>query len=246
MKLALVTGGCRRLGAAIAAKLAWEGYALALHASEDPEPEPALAETLVGATWAGFAADLASEPAVEGLVEAVAGHFGHCPELIVNNAAAFGDDRIETASMAALVDHYRINCAAPALLAKAMAARIGRGEGAIVNILDQRVAAPHGDQLGYTLSKIALTGLTQILARELAPRIRVNAVAPGLTIPTEEYDEVRLGRVAARMPLERLPEPGAIADAVAYLAAADAVTGQILYVDGGAHLRAFERDFVNL
>lgn len=246
MKLALVTGGCRRLGAAISARLAGEGYALAIHATRDCAPDAALAAALEGVAWHGFAADFGDEAAAAGLVDSVADHFGRAPDLLVNNAAAFGDDRLETASYAALLDHYRVNVAAPVLLAKALAARAGEKAAAIVNILDQRIAHPHGDQLGYTLSKIALAGLTRILASELAPRIRVNAVAPGLTIPTEDYTGEQLGRAAAAMPLARLPDPGEIADAVAWLAAARSVTGQILHVDGGAHMRDFARDFVNL
>lgn len=245
MKLALITGGCRRLGAAIAARLAADGYALALHASADPVPEKELIERLAGTQWRGFAADFANEGATAGLIDAVAAHFGRAPDLLVNNAAMFGEDRLETTSSDALLDHYRINTAAPALLAKALAARAGEGGAAIVNILDQRIAQPHGDQLSYTLSKIALAGLTRILARELAPRIRVNAVAPGLTIPTESYAPVQLNRIAGIMPLERLPDPPEIADAVVWLGEAEAVTGQIIFVDGGAHMHAWPRDFIN-
>lgn len=245
MRLALVTGGCRRLGAAIAARLAEEGWALAIHATLDCAPDARLAEALDEVEWHGFTADLAEEQAAAKLIEVVSDHFSRAPDLLVNNAAIFGDDRLETVSQTALLDHYRINAVAPALIARALAERAGEGA-AIVNILDQRIAHPHGDQLAYTLSKIALAGLTEILARELAPRVRVNAVAPGLTIPTGDYDAARLERARAAMPLERLPDPAEVAEAVAWLASARSVTGQILFVDGGAHLRAFERDFVNL
>lgn len=245
MRLALVTGGCRRLGAAIAARLAAEGWALAIHATRDCAPDPPLAEALEAVEWRGFTADLADADAPARLIETVSEHFGRAPDLLVNNAAAFGDDRIETITKTALLDHYAINTAAPALLARALAEQTA-DDAAIVNILDQRIAHPHGDQLAYTLSKIALAGLTEILARELAPRVRVNAVAPGLTIPIGDYDEARLERARAAMPLARLPDPAEVADAVAWLASARSVTGQILFVDGGAHLRAFERDFVNL
>lgn len=236
------------MGAAIAARLATEGYALALHASEDPEPEHHLLPAIeaAGVQWRGIAADLSDPVQAENLVDSVIDSFGSAPSLLVNNAARFGDDRPDTVSMDALLSHYGVNCAAPAVLAKSFAACRRKGRAAIVNILDQRLAHPHGDQFSYTLSKQALAGLTDILARELAPDIRVNAVAPGLTIPTSEYDEAMLENTRRAMPLETLPVPTQIADAVAWLAQAQAVTGQTIFVDGGAHLKSFERDFPNL
>ncbi|OYW85006.1 MAG: hypothetical protein B7Z20_09885 [Sphingobium sp. 32-64-5] len=136
----------------------------------------------------------------------------------------------------------------PVLLTQALAEREGSGrDRVIINILDQRLAHPHGDQLAYTLSKQALAGFTRVAARELAGRgIRVNAVAPGLTIATGHYDEAQMERLADMMPLGRLPEPAQIAEAVLYLAHAQAVTGQVIAVDGGAHLESYARDFMHL
>jgi NAD(P)-dependent dehydrogenase (short-subunit alcohol dehydrogenase family) len=96
------------------------------------------------------------------------------------------------------------------------------------------------------LSKQALAGLTQMSARTLAPAIRVNAVAPGLTISTADYDEAQMERLAQMMPLARLPQPEQIAQAILYLASATAVTGQTIYVDGGAHMQGYDRDFMHL
>lgn len=248
MKLAIVTGGCRRLGAAIAARLATEGYSLALHASAYPEPDDELLEAIeaAGVQWQGIAADLTDPVQAENLIPAVADMFDGPPSLLVNNAAQFNDDRPETVTMDALLSHYSVNCAAPAILAKSFAAQKRKGNAAIVNILDQRIAHPHGDQFSYTLSKQALSGMTDILARELAPEIRVNAVAPGLTIPTVDYTTEVLERAEAAMPLETFPAPAQIADAVSWLAQAEAVTGQTIFVDGGAHLKSFSADFLNL
>lgn len=245
--LALVTGGCRRIGAAIAARLAAEGYDLALHAAARAEPEPALAEAIAraGADARPVVADLADAGAVAALVGEVEAAFGRAPALLVNNASRFGEDRPETVEAASLLGHYMVNCAAPVVLARDVAARAA-GDALVVNILDQRIAAPHGDQFAYTLAKIALAGATEILARELAPRVRVCGVAPGLTLPTPDYGGEGMARAAGLMPLGRLADPAAIADAVAWLARATAVTGQILYVDGGAHLRHYPRDFVYL
>ena len=93
---------------------------------------------------------------------------------------------------------------------------------------------------------MALAGLTQLSAATLAPQIRVNAVAPGLTIATPDYDDVQMERLSTLMPLARLPQAEEIAQAVLYLAGASAVTGQTLYIDGGAHLRSYDRDFMHL
>ncbi len=190
MKLALVTGGCRRIGAAIAARLARDGHALALHAGHDAEPDtrPPRHAGGDGRGSRVFAADLADSVATETLVARVADHFGRAPDVLVNSAARFAFDKPETVTMGAMLDHHAVNVAAPAILARTLAEAIGQaGEAVIVNILDQRIAQPHGDQLSYTLSKLALADLTRILARHYAPRLRVAGVAPGLTLPTGEY-----------------------------------------------------------
>jgi NAD(P)-dependent dehydrogenase (short-subunit alcohol dehydrogenase family) len=151
-------------------------------------------------------------------------------------------DDAENASPHSVAAHHAVNAAAPVTLALAMA-RAG-AKGSIVNILDQRIANPNRDQLSYTLSKTALAGATRTLAVALAPDLRVNAVAPGLTMPTADYSADQVERCAVTMPLGVLPLPQDVADAVAYFASAPAVTGQTLFVDGGASLKSFERDFL--
>jgi NAD(P)-dependent dehydrogenase (short-subunit alcohol dehydrogenase family) len=244
--LALVTGGCRRLGAAICVGLAEAGYDIALHSSPASAPEEGLGDRLesAGARWRHLTADLSDEAAVAGLVPGVVSAFGRAPVLLVNNAARFEQDMPQSVTQGALIDHYLVNCAAPLLLAKAIAAK--GMPAAIVNILDQRIVAPHGDQFSYTLSKLALAEATMILARQFAPTVRVSAVAPGLTLASPDYDEDAMARAAGRMPLGLLAKPEEIADAVVWLAGARAVTGQVIFVDGGAHLRQYERDFVFL
>lgn len=249
MKLALVTGGFRRLGAAIAARLASEGWALALHCRAEAEPDHDLAAILGmhGTNWAGFDADLSNGDAVSALLPRIATHFGKVPDLVVNNASRFVHDDAGSVSPIELQAHHAINVAAPVLLATGLAGMLAADErAAVVNITDQRVRQPNGDQLSYTLSKQALAAATVTLARALAPRVRVNAVAPGLTLPTDDYRPAQMVALEQMMPLERLPEPDEIADAVLWLANADSVTGQTVYVDGGAALRSFERDFVFL
>lgn len=241
--LALVTGGCRRLGAAIGAALASAGYDLAIHGGTHGDPDPALLAAIAdaGVDRRFFSADLADADAVAALLPAVIAQCGRAPAVLVNNAARFDYDSPADVTQAGLLDHYAVNAAAPVLLIQALAAT---GEAAVVvNILDQRIAAPNGDQLSYTLSKLALSEATSILARHYAPHVRVSAVAPGLTLSAPDLDGERLAAATRHMPLDRLPEPAEIAAAVLYLVGARSVTGQTIFVDAGAHLCRYARDF---
>lgn len=248
-RLALVTGGFRRVGAAIAAELAQAGWMLALHGRSDSVPEPALAKLLAehDSRWHGFVADLAEPDAPAALMAQVVAHFGRAPDLLVNNASLFEYDDLATMTPHMLGDHFAVNTFAPVLLARDLVAAAGEGaQPAIVQIIDQRVRNPNGDQLSYTLSKQALAESIRTLARAFGARARVNGVAPGLTLATSDYDDAQMANLAARMPLGRLSDPTDIARAVRYLADEPAITGQLLFVDGGAHMLSFERDFVFL
>ena len=157
-KLALVTGGLHRVGAAISARLAREGYALALHHHSGGEADPVLAEALAetGARSHRFAADLSDPAAVDALIPAVADKFGRAPGLLVNNAALFAEGEWQDLSAAALGDMMQINLSAPVMLAKALIVADEGRRPAIVNIVDQRVRNPVPDQIAYSLSKSAL------------------------------------------------------------------------------------------
>jgi NAD(P)-dependent dehydrogenase (short-subunit alcohol dehydrogenase family) len=246
--LAIVTGGKRRLGAAIAAKLAGAGYALALVSHMDTPPDAALAAALRAnaGEWHAFTFDLSTgDPAR--LLDMIAAHFGRTPDLLVNNAAMFGQDDWQTMTLETLEAHFRLNLFAPLLLAQALVQTSGaQARPAIVNILDQRVVNPHRDQISYTLSKQALAASVRSMAASFAGRARYNGVAPGLVIATDDYTAQQETRLADRMPLGALPLPSAVADAVIYLAQAQDVTGQVIFVDGGAHLKSFDRDFMHL
>jgi NAD(P)-dependent dehydrogenase (short-subunit alcohol dehydrogenase family) len=244
--LALVTGGLHRVGAAIAAQLAGAGYDLALHRRRAGEPDAELVEAMAaaGVDYSIFSADLGEAGAATRLFGEVAAHFGRAPTLIVNNASLFAEGDVYPLDQAALDSALAVNLNAPVLLTKALFAA---GEvGSVVNILDQRVRNPVPDQIAYTLSKQALWQATRTLALACAPRIRVNAVAPGLTLPAPGYEDGRMERMAELMPLRRLATPADIAEAVLYLATAKSVTGQTLFVDGGANLTGYTRDFAHL
>lgn len=246
--LALITGGWRRIGAAIASALAKDGWDLALHAHHAHAFDESFVAELAaaGARAEGFAADLTDATAPERLIAEAAAAFGRAPALLVNSASIFRDDRLATLTADSLDAHMRINLYAPLLLTQAFAAALGEDEGSVVMLLDQRVRNPVPDQLAYSLSKQALHASVRNLARELAPRVRVNGVAPGLVLPTADYNDAQWERLRAMMPLERLPTPEDVASAVVWLARAPAVTGQTIFVDAGANLEAYPRDFVYL
>ena len=248
--LALVTGGLHRVGAQIAAQLASAGYRLALHGRSEGEPDAPLRDALgkSGTDHAQFYADLAEPGEVAALFDAVSDHFGCAPTLLVNNASLFEQGDWRAADAATLSRNMQVNCLAPVALAQAVAAAATQADrpAAVVNILDQRVANPVPDQFAYTIAKQALWQATRTMAVAFAPHVRVNAVAPGPTLPTDDYDAEQWRRVGAMLPLADHPTPAAIADAVLYLARAEHVTGQTLFVDGGAGLKAWDRDFVYL
>ena len=244
--LALVTGGLHRLGATIAARLAAAGYDLALHRRKDGAPDAELVDAIAvaGVEHATFSADLGQSREGEVLFSDIGRHFGRTPSLIVNNASLFAEGNIASLDRSNLEAALTVNLVAPVLLAQALFA--SGNQCAVVNILDQRVRNPVHDQIAYTLSKQALSEATRTLAIACAPHIRVNAVAPGLTLPAPGYEEGRMERMAALMPLERLATPRDIADAVLFLAQAESITGQTIFVDGGANLKSFDRDFAHL
>ena len=248
-KLALVTGGMHRLGAAIAARLAAAGYALALHKHHASDPEAHLAAALErhGTHWHRFRADLGNVEEVATLIPRIVAHFGRAPDLLVNNAALFAEGSWDAMTATDLARMTGVNHHAPVLLAQALvAASPPTSQPTIVNIVDQRVANPVPDQLAYSLSKGALFQATRTLAAAFGSRARVNAVAPGLTIVTDDYTPGQAERLAARMPLGHLPTPADVADAVLFLAQATATTGQTIFVDGGASITPLGRDFVYL
>lgn len=247
--LAVVTGGLHRVGAAIAARLAEQGYDLALHAHRDGTPDLALQKALAdhGRASAVFTANLADSSESEALIGRVTAHFGRAPDALVNSASIISEGAWADLSHADLAHHLDVNFVAPLLLTRAFAVALkAQQQGAVVNILDQRVRNPPVDQAAYTASKLALASVTRVMARAFAPAVRINAVAPGMTLPGDDYSAEQWSRLAAQMPLGRNSAPKDIADAVAYLLGAPAITGQILFVDGGANLDSFARDFVHL
>jgi NAD(P)-dependent dehydrogenase (short-subunit alcohol dehydrogenase family) len=236
---ALVTGAGRRIGTVIAERLAAEGWNLVLHANQSHEAAAELAGTLArahGIETTVEQQDLADLDQLASFAERVAGRAGEV-HLLVNNASIFPFDDIATVTGELLEHCYRVNCAAPVLLSRHYAERLRpAADGAIVNIIDTKVTRPDGHFLSYELSKGALAQATRGLARALAPEVRVNAVAPGLVLPSGRQSQADFERVHAETPLRRGVEPVEVADAVLYLATAPTVTGQTVAVDAGQGL----------
>ena len=211
--LAIVTGGKRRLGAQIAMRLAKAGYALALVSHLDKQPEQALLDTMKEqrTDWQCFVIDLGNADNAALLVDMVSAQFDRTPDLLVNSAAMFGQDDWEAISAETLEAHFRLNLFTPLLLAQALVKAAGPDQQpAIVNIIDQRVVNPHGDQLSYTLSKQALAASVRSMAASFGRRARVNGVAPGLVISTDDYGVDQEQRLAEMMPLGALPSPSGV------------------------------------
>lgn len=234
---ALVTGAGKRIGRAIAVTLAKAGYDIAVHYRGSAEAAQAVVEEVraLGRRAEGVQADLADETQVCGLVPAAAQALGRPLTLLVNNASVFEDDRVGTLSRNSWDRHIETNLRAPIVLAEAFAAQAPDGS-AVVNLLDQRVLKPDPRFFSYSLSRAGLWWATQTLAQALAPRIRINGVGPGPTLPSIHQTDAEFAAEAAATPLARPGSPEAVAQAVLWLARADLVTGQMIAVDGGQHL----------
>ncbi len=237
--IALVTGAPRRIGSAIAKRLAADGFVVALHASPRSESEArVLARELTeaGARCEVFAADLAQFNTAESLLEDVEAALGPL-SLLVNNASVFEPDAPDMLDAARWDRHFAVNLRAPVLLSAEFAKRAGpRRGGAIVNIVDQRVLRLTPRYFSYTLAKSALWTATQTMAQAYAPQIRVNAVGPGPVLPNQTDGTEGFLHEAANVPLEHAVAPEDVAEAVLYLAHARSVTGQMICVDSGQHI----------
>ena len=233
--VALVTGGARRIGRAVCLKLASAGFDVAIHHHASGDEAEALAAKIadLGRRAIALKADLRDETAVRALVPQAAFALGPVTAL-VNNASVFEDDRVGWLSRESWDRHIETNLRAPIVLAEAFAGQ--GGEGAIVNLLDQKVLKPDPRFFSYSLSRNGLWWATRTLAQALAPRIRVNGVGPGPTLPSIHQTQAEFDAEAAGTLLQRSGDHEAVADAVLWLIDATLVTGQMIAVDGGQHL----------
>jgi NAD(P)-dependent dehydrogenase (short-subunit alcohol dehydrogenase family) len=237
-KTALVTGAARRIGRAIALDLAAHGWAVAVHYSRSAAEADAVVAEIQKAGGAAVAlkADLAVETETAALMQRATDALGPVG-CLVNNASTFQRDEIESADRASWDSHIETNLRAPLVLIQSMARLLPADrEGVVVNMLDQRVwnLTPHF--LSYTVSKAGLWTLTRTLALALAPRIRVNAIGPGPTLPSERQSKAQFQRQYESVPLRKPVAVDEICEAVRFLISAGSMTGQMIALDGGQHL----------
>lgn len=235
--VALITGGARRLGAAISRGLAEAGYAVAIHTSSQDGQAEAFCRELneSGHRAKVFPADLLSEDATRALMPTLVEKMG-VPEILVNNASIFEKDA--PGGHRTIWDrHFDIHLRAPSVLIASLAEHMGNVEDAlVVNMIDQRVLKPNPKFHSYTLSKSALWTATRTLALQYAPRIRVNAIGPGPSLPSPRQTQDAFDAQIAALPLKRGPSLEEFPQTVLFLAAMRSLTGQMITLDGGQHL----------
>jgi NAD(P)-dependent dehydrogenase (short-subunit alcohol dehydrogenase family) len=238
-RAALITGGAQRIGRAIALALADAGFAIALHCRTSvAEAETTCAEICrVGVHCIVLHADLANEADVVRMLPQAASSLGPIG-VLVNNASPFERDEWHDATRASWDAHIAPGLRAPFVLMQHFARALpADAEGAIINMLDQRVWSITPHFVSYTLAKAGLWALTQSMALALAPRIRVNGIGPGPALPNTRQTPEQFARQYASVPLGRGTSPDEIARAVLAILALPAMTGQMLALDGGQHLQ---------
>jgi pteridine reductase len=234
-RTALVTGGAVRLGRAIALALAAHGADIALHYNTSEAGARRTAEEIraLGRKCAPIQADLRNADSPDSLLHSAGAAFGRT-DILIHSAAVFERGTLQETSPALWEKTFAVNLRAPFFLCRTFAAQTDSGD--IVFLADSRVRRPSADHLAYTLTKSALVTLTRSLATALAPKIRVNALAPGAILPPPGEGQAYLDRLAARIPLGRHGGAEDIVRAVLYLLESPFVTGEILHIDGGEFL----------
>lgn len=238
LKAALVTGAAKRIGRAIAKDLADNGFSVAVHANGSlAEADRFVAELRQsGAQAIAVQGDLTKINETASLIEKASTELGPL-DLLVNNASVFIEDSLRTFDAEIWDEHFAIHLRAPSILAAKFAEQLpADADGLIVNIIDQRVWALRPSFYSYTLSKSALWTATQTMAQALAPRIRVNAIGPGPSMPSERQLQEDFQAQVAALILKRGPELKEFGRTIRFLFETPSITGQMIALDGGQHL----------
>ena len=236
-KNALITGASRRIGAAIARSLSSQGVNVIIHHNDSGEEAQALATELeqMGGKAIALQADLTDIGSTRQLFDDAVNALGPI-DLLVNNASVFEPDTALDFNEELWATHFAIHVQTPSILSSQLAKQASLNEGLIVNLIDQRVWNLNPTFYSYTLSKSALWTATRTLAQSLAPRVRVNAIGPGPTLPNERQSQADFDRQVAGLPLEAAPRLEEFGETVLWLWQAKSVTGQMIALDGGQHL----------
>lgn len=237
-KSALITGGAKRIGRAIVLDLAAHGFAVAIHCGQSRREAEALAEEISGRGGAASVveADLAETAQAETLLDRATDALGPI-QLLVNNASVFEEDSVTDFAEDIWDGHFALHVKAPAIISGRFARLLPpEREGLIVNMIDQRVWRPTPRFFSYTLSKSALWTATRTMAQALGPRIRVNAIGPGPTLPNPRQEEEDFRQQTESLPLRRGPDLEEFGATIRYLWETPSITGQMIALDGGQHL----------
>ena len=238
-RTALITGGAVRVGRAITTALSDAGADVFIHYGRSAGPAEELAHEI---TSKGGRAEIGSfdlsDVAVAGdVVDAATAALGTAPSILVNSASGFPEDRLIDVTMDQVRRAHDLTLASPLFLTQAFADRLPDSmDGAVVNVTDVKTMTPYTEHFSYMLAKGGIDTLTRAAAIALAPRIRVNAVALGVILPPPGEGDDYAERMAAELPLRRVGGAQVVADTVVFLASNDFITGEIIRLDGGAHL----------
>ena len=236
-RVALVTGGAVRLGRAITLALAQAGHDILVHfhGSAAAAAEVRAEVEATGRRCATVQANLLDPAAPDTLLDAVRGTFGRL-DVLVNSAASFDAHPLLEVDAHRWDQVMALNLRAPHLLVRAAASLLTEARGCVVNLVDLSALQPWTTHPAHAVSKAGLAHLTRVQARALAPRVRVNAIAPGAVLPPDDTAPELLDELRSRTPLQTLGTPDDVVGALLYLVEAPFVTGQVLAVDGGRTL----------
>ncbi|HOP79414.1 MAG TPA: SDR family oxidoreductase [Armatimonadota bacterium] len=237
-KTALITGAAKRIGRATALALADEGVNIAIHynTSEGEAKNLALELESCGVKAWTIQADFDVQEQYETLIERTLELTGSL-DILVNNASIFPFEKLEDVTLDSLIKNMEVNAWVPFVLSRSFKELVGKGK--IINLEDSRTSGYDWSHIGYIMSKHVLAAFTRYTALAYAPDITVNAVAPGLILPPPGKDQSYLDRLVGTVPLKRHGEAEDIAEAVVFLAKSSFITGEVIYVDGGRHLKEY-------
>ena len=237
-KTVLITGAAKRIGRETALAFADEGANVVVHYRGSEAEAKSLVEELArkGVQSWNVKADFEKADETDMLIDHALQAAGSL-DILVNNASIFPPDNLQNLTFDNLMLNMQVNAWAPFVLSREFARRVCRGR--IINLIDTRIKSYDWMHVGYILSKHVFWQLTKMMALQYAPDITVNGVAPGLILPPPGKDESYIDKLKDTVPLREHGDPRYVADAVVYLARSEFVTGELLFVDGGRHLKEY-------